>query len=215
MSPINIKRRGLMFILSSPSGVGKTTLVNMVREHDSHVKTSISVTTRPVRPGEINGVHYHFVTREQFNEMVKAGEFLEHAEVFGNLYGTPRRPVEDMMASGMDVIFDIDWQGNRRLTSMAREDVCSVFLLPPSKQEILNRVIKRGQEDMETIKYRLERADIEISHWHEYDYIIINRDLQESFSKIMSILRAERLKKARRTGLIKFVEGLLDEEVKF
>jgi guanylate kinase len=207
-----IKRRGLMFVLSSPSGAGKTTLTQLLLKIDKHTHPSISVTTRKMRPGEINGVHYYFTDRESFQRMIENGEFLEYAEVFGNLYGTPKKFVEDHLTKGEDVLFDIDWQGNRSLTQNAREDVVSVFIFPPTKKELLDRLKARGQDDPETVKYRMDKANEEISHWHEYDYSVINRDVDESLKKLLSILRAERLKKARRLGIPNFVKQLIEEK---
>jgi guanylate kinase len=207
-----IKRRGLMLILSSPSGTGKTTLARMLLEDDEHVHTSISATTRKQRPGEVDGKHYYFIDEDKFKDMIAKNEFLEYAIVFGKMYGTPREYVENMLDKGEDVLFDIDWQGNRQLTAMARDDVVSVFILPPSMEELYGRLVKRNQDTPDVIDYRMERAGDEISHWHEYDYIIINKDLEESLDKLGSILRAERLKKARRTGLPGFVEELQAEK---
>lgn len=204
-----------MFILSAPSGTGKTTLSKMLKEEDEHIHTSISVTTREKRPEEKNGREYIFITRNEFRKMVENGEFLEYAEVFGNLYGTPKHFVEQKLALGEDVLFDIDWQGHRQIISTAREDVASVFLLPPSKEELANRLIKRHIEDSDSlfVDYRLREADSEIMHWHEYDYIIINKYLDQSLSKLVSILKAERLKKERRTGLKGFISSLVDHPV--
>ncbi len=204
-----------MFILSAPSGTGKTTLSKMLREEDKHIHTSISVTTRERRPEEQNGREYIFVTRDEFRQMVEMDEFLEYAEVFGNLYGTPKHFVEQKLALGEDVLFDIDWQGHRQIISTAREDVASVFLLPPSKDELAKRLINRHIDDEDSlfVDYRLKEADSEIMHWHEYDYVIINKYLDQSLAKLVSILRAERLKKERRTGLRCFIGSLVDHPV--
>jgi guanylate kinase len=207
-----IKRRGLMLVLSSPSGAGKTTLAQLLMKADKHITISISYTTRNKRPGEINGVHYHFVDRPTFKKLIDEGAFLEWAEVFGEFYGTPKAAVLERLEAGEDVLFDIEWQGNRQLTEMAREDVASVFILPPSKKELLERLRGRGQDSEEVVEYRMKQANSEISHWHEYDYTIINKDLDESLKKLLAILRAERLKKVRRSGVIDFVNSFLNEE---
>jgi len=208
-----IKRRGLMLVLSSPSGAGKTTLANLLLKTDKHVHTSTSYTTRPIREGELEGNHYYFVSKDKFFKMIEDGKFLEYAEVFGNYYGTPKERVEKYLKGGEDVIFDIDWQGNRSLTKMAREDVVSVFLLPPSKKELHDRLVKRAQDAHETIELRMMKANSELQHWQEYDYTIVNKDLDESLRKLLSILRAERLKKQRRWGVIDFVNQLIQETI--
>ncbi len=209
----DINRRGLMLVLSSPSGAGKSTLAQLLRQVDSHIHPSVSYTTRPQRPGEVEGKSYFFVSREKFDEMIEAGELLEYAKVFDHMYGTPKKRVEALLKNGEDVIFDIDWQGNRQLTSLAREDVVSVFILPPSKKELLRRLSNRNQDSQEIIEFRMQRANAEMSHWNEYDYTVINRDLDDSLKKILAILRAERLKKARRLGVQQFVDNLLDENI--
>ncbi|WP_207215491.1 guanylate kinase [Rickettsiales endosymbiont of Peranema trichophorum] len=208
-------RRGLMLILSSPSGAGKTTLARHILKVDQHIHTSISVTTRKKRPNEIDGVHYYFTDHANFKQMIRNGEFLEYAEIFGELYGTPRKFVDQELLKGEDVLFDIDWQGNRQISAIAKEDVVSVFIFPPSKQELFNRLVKRAQDDESTIQNRMDKADDELSHWHEYDYSIINRDLVESLNKLLAILRAERLKKARRLGVTEFVQSLLTEKIDY
>lgn len=200
-----------MLILSSPSGGGKSTLARLLMKSDSHVHPSISVTTRPKRSGEVEGKDYYFVSNEQFHKMIENNELLEYARVFDYMYGTPRKTVDEFLSKGEDVIFDIDWQGNRQLTAMVRDDVASVFILPPSKAELLRRLQARAQDSNENIEYRMSQADEEIKHWNEYDYTIINRDIDVSLSKIRSILRAERLKKARRLGVANFVGKLLGE----
>lgn len=208
-----IKRRGLMLVVSSPSGAGKTTLCNLLRKIDKHIHPSISYTTRVARDGEVDGKDYYFTDEANFQRMVEGGHFVEHAQVFGNRYGTPKKLVEDYLKNGEDVIFDIDWQGNNSLTKIARDDVVSIFLLPPNKIELLKRLKSRAQDNHETIEYRLQCANADIEHWHEYDYTIINRDLDESLRKMLSILRAERLKKARRLGVPEFVKKLIEEKV--
>lgn len=209
----NIKRKGLMFVLSAPSGTGKTTMARKLMEVDNHIHWSLSITTRPMRNGEKDGIDYHFVSHEDFKSMVANGELLEYAEVFGNFYGTPLAQVEDFLNSGEDVIFDIEWQGHRQLVSSARDDVASVFILPPTKKELMNRLQLRNTDSLNTINKRMDHANFELSHWHEYDYHIINRNLDESVEKLYAILKAERLKKKRRLGLAGFVADLLREEL--
>ncbi len=210
---VEIKRRGLMLVVSSPSGAGKTTLVKMLLKIDKHIHTSISYTTRPRRTGEINGTDYYFIDKETFKKLESEGKFLESAEVFGEYYGTPRAEVETLLENGEDVIFDIDWQGNLTLSQIAPLDVVSVFILPPSKKELRERLIKRAIITHEKIETRLKKANSELSHWHEYDYTIVNKDLEESLKKLFAILRAERLKKARRLGVVEFVQQLIEETV--
>jgi len=202
-----------MLVLSSPSGAGKTTIANMLLKIDQHIHPSVSYTTRPIRPGEEHGKHYYFTDKETFLKMAENGEFLEHAEVFGNYYGTPKKIIENYLANGEDVIFDIDWQGNRSLSNTARNDVVSVFILPPSKKELYERLVKRAQDIQETIDLRMAKANSELNHWEEYDYTIVNKDLDESIKKILSILRAERLRKQRRLGVVEFVNSLRDEDL--
>ena len=209
---INIKRRGLVFILSAPSGTGKTTLADKIIKSDQHISLSISCTTRKKREKEIDGKHYYFLDRKQFEKQVDDGEFLEYAEIFGQLYGTPKIEVLSKLEKGEDVLFDIDWQGHRQLSAIVRSDVTSVFLLPPSKEELLQRLLLRKQDKQDIIQQRMERSDEEISHWHEYDYVIINRDVNHSMEKLISILKAERLKKERRVGLNDFVSTLIHEK---
>ncbi|WPX96107.1 Guanylate kinase [Candidatus Bandiella woodruffii] len=201
-----------MLVLSAPSGTGKTTLAKNIIEEDEHISLSISCTTRSKRPNEIDGKYYFFKTREQFQKQIDNDEFLEYAEIFGEFYGTLKKQVLDKLKKGEDVLFDIDWQGHRQLSAIARSDVASVFLLPPSKEALLQRLKARNQDNSEIIQYRMERADEEISHWHEYDYIIINRDIKQSTEKLLSVLRAERLRKERRTGLNDFVASLIHEK---
>lgn len=207
-SDISIKRRGLMFVMSSPSGAGKTTLSRDLLESDPDIVMSVSATTRHPRPGERDGKDYFFVSVEDFGMMVNNGEFLEHAKVFGNYYGTPRAPVEKALASGRDVLFDIDWQGTQQLKQNAREDVVSVFILPPSTQELERRLHARAQDTAEVVAQRMAKAADEMSHWAEYDYIVVNQELDQSRSQIRAILDAERLRRPRQTGLDGFVKGL-------
>jgi guanylate kinase len=197
-----------MLVLSSPSGAGKTTLSRMLLEAERGVILSISMTTRPRRPGEINGRHYHFVTPVRFNKMMRNKAFLETAKVFGYSYGTPRAPVEKALAKGYDVLFDIDWQGTQQLREKARDDLVSVFVLPPSIPELRRRLKSRAQDSNEVIAARMAKAAGEMSHWAEYDYVIINRDLVHAFAEVRAILAAERLKRERQTGLSVFVRGL-------
>jgi guanylate kinase len=205
MSEIIERRRGFMLVLSSPSGAGKTTISRMLLEHDDNLLMSISATTRKPRPGEIDGVDYHFISKDEFNKKAEADHFWEYEHVFGNDYGTPKQYVQDALAKGTDVLFDIDWQGTRRLTHKAREDVVSVFILPPSMTELENRLRKRAQDDDEVIKRRMARAKEEISHWDEYDYVIINQNIDDSLRKVNHILKAQRLRRVRQHNLADFV----------
>jgi guanylate kinase len=197
-----------MLVLSSPSGAGKTTLSRLLLKADKSVDLSISVTTRPRRPGEVDGRHYHFIDRRRFDAMVRGGALLEWAEVFGHRYGTPRRPVERALAAGRDVLFDIDWQGTQQLRERAPNDLVSVFVLPPSVPELERRLHRRAQDADATIKRRMAEAAEEMSHWAEYDYVVVNRDLARAFAEVRAILAAERLRRERRTGLSAFVRRL-------
>jgi len=203
-----IARRGLMFVLSSPSGAGKTTLTRLLVQKEENIDLSISVTTRKRRPSEVDGVHYHFLTREAFEKMRDAGDLLEWAEVHGNYYGTPAKPVEKALAKGRDVLFDIDYQGTRQLYKKAASDVVSIFILPPSIAEMKKRIRRRATEDEMTIKKRLETAKHELKRWGEYDYVVINDDLDAAFADIHAILSAERMKRVRRTGVVAFAKKL-------
>jgi guanylate kinase len=203
-----IARRGLMLVLSSPSGAGKTTLSRMLLTTERNAELSISVTTRARRRGEVNGRHYHFIDRKRFDQMVRAGDLLEYAEVFGNGYGTPRKPVERALKQGRDMLFDIDWQGTQQLRQRARADLVSVFILPPSTGELERRLHTRAQDDKKTIRSRMAKASDEMSHWAEYDYVVVNRDLDRAFADVRAILAAERLKRERQPGLPAFVRGL-------
>ena len=203
-----VARRGLMLVLSSPSGAGKSTLSRMLLEADASVELSVSATTRPQRPAEVDGRDYHFVTRARFDEMVRNDELLEWAEVFSNRYGTPRAPVEAALARGHDVLFDIDWQGTQQLRDKVAKDFVSVFLLPPSIPELERRLTTRAQDSDQVIRGRMAKASDEMSHWAEYDYVLINRDIDETFAKVQAILLAERLKRERQPGLSDFVRGL-------
>jgi len=203
-----IARRGLMFVLSSPSGAGKTTLTRLLVQKEENIDLSISVTTRKRRPSEVEGVHYHFLTRDEFEKMRDAGDLLEWAEVHGNYYGTPAKPVEKALAKGRDVLFDIDYQGTRQLYKKASSDVVSIFILPPSIAEMKKRIRRRATEDEMTIKKRLETAKHELKRWGEYDYVVINDDLDAAFADIHAILSAERMKRVRRTGVVAFAKKL-------
>ena len=203
-----VERRGLMFVLSSPSGAGKTTLSRMLMEQMPGLQMSVSATTRSMRPGEVDGRDYFFVDQPKFETMVKQGELLEWAIVFGNRYGTPRAPVETALSAGRDVLFDIDWQGTQLLREKAGADVVSVFILPPSAADLERRLHTRAQDSDEVIRGRMDRASHELSHWAEYDYIVVNQNVDEAFAEVQSILKAERLKRARRVGLTEFVRNL-------
>ena len=203
-----IARRGLMYVLSSPSGVGKTTLSRLLLRADPQIDLSISVTTRPRRRGEVDGRDYHFIDPARFDAMLKSGELLEWAEVFGHCYGTPRRPVEQALKAGRDVLFDIDWQGTQQLRDVARDDLVSVFILPPSVPELQRRLKTRAQDSRTIIKVRMAEAAGEMSHWPEYDYVIVNSDKNRAFAQVRAILAAERLKRERQVGLSDFVGRL-------
>ena len=200
-----------MLVLSSPSGAGKTTLSRRLLDSDPAIQMSVSATTRRPRAGEIEGRDYYFIDAAEFERRAKAREFLEHATVFENRYGTPKKAVEDILASGKDVLFDIDWQGTQQLKQQARDDVVSVFVLPPSHDELERRLRARAQDEEDVVQARMAKAADEISHWAEYDYVIVNRDLDESLANIRSILAAERLKRDRQTGLVNLVRLLTGE----
>lgn len=207
-----IERRGLILILSSPSGAGKTTLTRAIASDGGWgLELSISVTTRQRRPSEIDGRHYHFIEREAFEDLRRRDDLLEWAEVHGNFYGTPSRPVERALDAGRDMIFDIDYQGTRQVRKRLDGDVVTVFILPPSFSELRHRLERRAEDSPETIEKRLANARNEMQRWSEYDYVVVNDDLDESFRALQAILAAERLKRMRRTGLTAFVDGLLAE----
>lgn len=209
-----MERSGLLIILSSPSGAGKSTLARRLMEWDPTLRFSVSATTRKPRPGEIDGVHYRFCDRATFEAMVEAGQMLEHAEVFGNLYGTPRAPVEEAMRAGRDTLFDVDWQGGQQIRASALgAHVVSIFVLPPSLHELERRLIARGQDSPEVIAARMRKSRDEISHWAEYDYVIINDDIDRSMTALTTILGAERLRRHRQIGLGPFVRRLMEEPV--
>lgn len=203
-----ISRRGLMLVLSSPSGAGKTAISRALLDSDSILTLSVSATTRPMRPGEAEGVDYFFVDGAEFSRMVDDDEFLEHATVFDNRYGTPRAPVETALSDGKDVLFDVDWQGAQKLRVQSRRDIVSIFILPPSMDELERRLKGRGQDSNDVVARRMERATREIDHWEEYDYITVNEDLVESVAKVRTILHAERLRPERQLGLVEFVRDL-------
>ena len=204
-----LHRRGLLFILSSPSGAGKTTLSRMLLDTDPEIKLSISATTRAPRPGEIDGVHYHFVSEARFDVMVEEDEFYEWAEVFGYRYGTPKGAIRDGLKGGQDYLFDIDWQGTQQLKQKDDQDVVTVFVLPPSLDELRRRLEARAQDTTQVLDARMERARAEISHWAEYDYVVINDDVNACFDRVREVLEAERMRRTRQTGLIPFVRELM------
>ena len=206
--PGHIRRRGLMLVLSSPSGAGKTTISRALLDRDPNLTMSVSVTTRPKRPGEVANADYSFIDPTRFDLMVNRQELLEHAKVFGHYYGTPRAPVEAALAAGRDVLFDIDWQGTQQLEEKAREDLVSVFVLPPSTMELERRLIARAQDSDRVIADRMAKAADEMTHWSEYHYIIVNTDITASVAKAQAILDAERLRRDRQVGLAEFVRGL-------
>ncbi len=205
------QRRGLMLVLSSPSGAGKSTIARQLLEQESNLKLSISVTTRPRRSSEIDGVHYHFITRERFEQMRDRNELLEWAEVHGNYYGTPSDPVEEALSQGQDVLFDIDIQGTFQLYEAVRPDVVSVFILPPSIAEMKSRLHRRAEDTPEVIQRRLKTAVGEMKHWSKYDYVIVNEDLQRAYDGAKSILRAERLRRERCPAIGTFIEGMVED----
>lgn len=205
---VDVHRRGLMLVLSSPSGAGKTTISRRLLAMETGLAMSVSMTTRQKRPGEVSGVDYHFVDLTEFSVMINRGQFLEHAKVFDNYYGTPRHAVEAALSKGSDVLFDIDWQGTQQLAQAAREDLISVFILPPDTQSLEQRLRSRAQDSAEVVAHRMSKAADEMSHWAEYDYIIINHDLDDSVNRVRAILTAERLRRQRQVGLAEFVKGL-------
>jgi guanylate kinase len=205
---VEIRRRGLMLVLSSPSGAGKTTISRRLLALEPELTMSVSATTRPKRPGETAGLDYHFVDPTEFGLMINRGEFLEHAKVFDNYYGTPRIPVETALRNGADILFDIDWQGTQQLAQSARDDLVSIFILPPSTRDLEIRLKSRAQDSAEVVAGRMAKAADEMSHWAEYDYIVINHDVEKSVAEVRSILVAERLRRQRQVGLPEFVKGL-------
>jgi guanylate kinase len=209
----SIRRRGLMLVLSSPSGAGKSTIARNLLESDPAFELSISVTTRARRGSEIDGRHYHFRSRRDFEVMRDSDELLEWAEVHGNFYATPRAPAEQALAEGRDMLFDIDWQGAEQLREQMRADIVSIFILPPSMRELKERLRRRAEDRDDVIAARLDNARAEIEHWRDYDYIVINEDLDAAFAEVKAIVTAERLRRDRRPGLFDFISGLLDEKL--
>lgn len=207
-SNLEIPRRGLMLVLSSPSGAGKSTISRALLAKHDDLTMSVSATTRPMRSGEVDGRDYIFVDSDKFKSMVQESEFLEYAEVFDNYYGTPRGPVEDSLRSGNDVLFDVDWQGTQQLRQNARDDLVSIFILPPSIAELESRLYSRAQDSEAVVKARMSKAASEMSHWAEYDYIIVNQDIDESVAQAEAILKAERLQRERQVGMLDFVRGM-------
>jgi guanylate kinase len=210
-APSEIARRGIMLVVSSPSGAGKTTLTRNLLEQEENVSLSVSVTTRERRSSEIDGVHYHFISKRRFESMRDSDDLLEYAEVHGNYYGTPREEVEKTLSAGRDMLFDIDWQGTQQLYAKMRSDVVSVFVLPPSAEELKHRLERRAEDSSDVIIRRLKNAAEEIPHWNEYDYVLVNRDLDKSFLRLRAILTAERLKRVLKPSLEGFVAELLTD----
>lgn len=204
----DIERRGLMYVLSSPSGAGKTSIATKLISQDEHISMSISMTTRKPRPGEVDGKDYIFVSKDEFNQAIEDNDLLEWAEVFGNYYGTPREAVEKQLKEGRDVLFDIDWQGTQQLHEKVGNDLVRLFILPPSVNVLEERLKRRGQDEDHIVQARMKEAANQISHWAEYDYVIINENLDESLSEVQNILNAERLKRERRVGLSAFVRNM-------
>ena len=207
--PVELARRGLLLVISSPSGAGKSTIARMLIDADAQITLSVSATTRPMRPGEVDGRDYHFVDVERFKAMVADGAFLEWAHVFGQRYGTPRAPVDALLAEGRDVLFDIDWQGAQQLYQQAGGDTVRVFILPPSVDELARRLARRGTDGADVIAQRMARAAAEISHWDGYDYVLVNDRVERCFAQVRQILAAERLKRSRQVGLIGFARRLM------
>ena len=203
------RRRGLLIVLSSPSGAGKTTISRMLMESDDEVTMSVSATTRPKRPGETNDVDYHFVDDAEFDRMIQSGEFVEWAPVFGHRYGTPKNPVKDALRAGRDILFDIDWQGTQQLQAAMGEDLVTIFILPPSMKELERRLHERGTDSQQVIDDRMSRAASEISHWPEYEYVLVNTDADQCLDQVRAIVAAERLKRQRQIGLVAFVRDLI------
>lgn len=210
--PSLIRRKGIMLVLSSPSGAGKSTIARSILEQDPAFELSVSVTTRERRPSEIDGVHYEFITMREFEMRRDGDELLEWAEVHGNCYGTPRAPVEEAIAQGRDMLFDIDWQGAKQLREKMREDIVSIFILPPSMKELLARLTRRAEDPAEIIERRLKNAHHELEQWRDYDYVVVNDDLSRAYHAVRSIVEAERLRCERQPGLEEFVAGLLQED---
>ncbi len=208
--PFRLRRRGLMLVLSSPSGAGKSSIARAILETDREIEMSVSVTTRPMRPGEEDGHDYHFIDKTSFDLMVNRGDLLEWAKVFDHYYGTPKAPVLSVLEQGRDVMFDIDWQGTQQIAESAKDDVVRVFILPPSTQELERRLIERAQDSAEVVARRMAKASDEMSHYPEYDWVIVNRDFEESVESVRAILASERLRRRRQVGVGEFVKGLRD-----
>jgi guanylate kinase len=205
---MKIERRGFLLVLSSPSGAGKTTIARLLAKRDSHLHLSVSVTTRPPRAGEADGRDYSFIDRPRFDEMIAQDELLEHAIVFDNCYGTPRQPIEEALAAGRDVVGDLDWQGTQQLGESVGQDLVTVFVLPPSRAELERRLRARGEDSAPAVAARMAKAAEEMSHWSEYDYVIVNRDIEDSVARVQAIVAAERLRRKRQIGLANFVNRL-------
>ena len=208
MSAFGIRRRGLLLVLSSPSGAGKTTITRRLVSEDPALTLSISVTTRPMRPGEIDGRDYRFIDQRRFDQMVEQEELLEHARVFGNCYGTPRQPIEAALAAGHDVVGDLDWQGTQQLAGKVRPDLVAVFVLPPNTAALEERLRARAQDSASVVAARMAKSAEEMSHWPEYDYVIVNNTVEDSVAQARAIVTAERLRRERQPGLAEFVESL-------
>lgn len=204
------QRRGLMIVLSSPSGAGKTTLTRRLLAQEPDIAMSVSVTTRAPRPGERDGVDYYFITKDKFSQLEADDQLLEHARVFDNYYGTPREPVEDALADGKDIVFDIDWQGAQQLTEAAADDLVKIFILPPNMRELEQRLRSRAQDSDEVIAKRMSKSEAEISHWAEYDYVLVNEDVDQALSELLAIVRSERMRRRRQPWLSGFVKRLVD-----
>ena len=208
MNAVRIRRRGLLLVFSSPSGAGKTTIARRLVEADPGLTLSVSVTTRPPRPGEVDGRDYRFIDHKRFEEMVAAGDLLEHAQVFGHCYGTPRRPIEDALDAGRDIVGDLDWQGTQQLAGKVRSDLVAVFVLPPSLAALEQRLRARAQDALPVVAGRMAKSAEEMSHWREYDYVIVNETIEASLAMAQAIVTAERLRRPRQTGLAEFVDTL-------
>lgn len=204
------QRRGLMIVLSSPSGAGKTTLTRRLLSEEPDIAMSVSVTTRPPRPGEKDGVDYYFITKDKFAQLEADDQLLEHARVFDNYYGTPREPVEDALAEGKDIVFDLDWQGAQQMTEAAADDLVKIFILPPNMRELEQRLRTRAQDSDEVIAKRMSKSEAEISHWAEYDYVLINQDVDQALAELLAIVRAERMRRRRQPWMSGFVKRLID-----
>lgn len=207
----DVNRRGLMLVLSSPSGAGKTTISRRLLEEDDNLELSVSVTTRPMRPGEVDGRDYHFIDDARFKEMVAAHELLEHATVFANSYGTPRGPVEEALSAGRDILFDVDWQGAQQLGAAMGQDLVSVFILPPSAMELHRRLVNRASDPEDVVRHRMAKASDEMGHWDAYDYFVVNENIDHSVGGVRAVLHAERLKRERQIGMADFVNDMRRE----